>query len=290
MTGRTAVLGRYEVRLLLWLLEQCGRRAEVPVPTGEFARQQNKPALGVTAVAEDLQDRGLLRVREEGEGPPPDAELTSEGLARARALTAERQDPGAVQRYTEDALLDWVWEQERAGHRPRLKEFFVAEQVFFHGSALSQSDVEASARFLHQTRLLVLGNGTVASRVSLTAAGLRCATEGGGVTAYLAREPALGDIHFGTVHGDVNITYGSLVQFVDAIREQAAGLDMNPEQLARLLRDGEELRRTGALPQQQGRLRTLVARIHEQLAAAPNSTVAQALLQAIGPTLTRLLG
>ncbi|MFF8653894.1 hypothetical protein [Streptomyces huasconensis] len=290
MTRHTAAPGRYEVRLLLWLLEQCGGRARVPVPTGEFGRRQNKPALGVAAVVEALQERGLVRAHEDGERPPPEAELTPEGLALALRLDAELHDVGALHRYTEDALLDWAQEQERAGHQPRLKEFFVAEQAFFHGSPLGQGDVEGSARFLRQVGLLALSGDTVAARVTLTDAGRRCATDGGGVSAYLAREPAAVGLHIGSVAGDVNVTYGSVMNVVDTIRDQAPALDLSPERLAQLIRDSEELRRTGALPQQRGRLRTLADRIGQQLAAAPDSVAAQGLLQTIGPFLTRLLG
>ncbi|NLU76167.1 hypothetical protein HCC61_26585 [Streptomyces sp. HNM0575] len=290
MTRHAAALGRYEVRLLLWLLEQCGDRAQVPVPTGDFALRQNKPALGVAAVVEALQERGLVQAHEEGELPPPDAELTSEGLARAHELAGERGDLAALQRYTEDALLDWAHEQERTGHRPRLKEFFVSEQVFFHGSPLSQSEVEGSARFLCQAGLLTVSGGTVADRVSLTPAGRRCAAEGCGVSEHLTREPAPASIHVEHVEGDFNVTYGNVVRFVDTIREHAPGLDLDAERLDRLMRDTEELRRTGALPQQRGTQRTLTARICEQLSAAPNSAAAQALLHTIGPVLTRLLG
>src|SRR5437867_910150 len=113
MTQRTAAPGRYEARLLLWLLEQCGGRAHLPVPTGAFGRQQNKPALGVAAVVEGLQERGLVRIHDEGERPPPDAELTPEGLALALELDDELHDLAALHRYTEDALLDWAQEQER---------------------------------------------------------------------------------------------------------------------------------------------------------------------------------
>ncbi|MCX3062756.1 hypothetical protein [Streptomyces beihaiensis] len=291
MTRRAAAPGRYEVRLLLWLLEQSGRRTRVPVPTGDFARQQNKPALGVTAVVEDLQERGLVLAHEDGERPPPDTELTADGLALALELADELHDEGALHRYTEDALLDWASEQERAGHRPRLKEFFVSEQVFFHGTPLSQGDVEGSARFLHQTGLLALDGETVEARVTPTGAGRRCAAAGQGVSAFLTREPpGAGAIHIGTVQGDFNVTYGNVVHFVDTIRDRAAGLDLDDERLRQLIRDSEELRRTGALPQQRGRLRALATRIREQLVAAPNSVAAQALLQSIGPVLTRLLG
>lgn len=290
MTQRTAALGRYEVRLLLWLLEQCGSRARVPVPTGDFARQQNKPALGVAAVVEDLQERGLVRSHEDGERPPPDAELTPEGLTLALELSEELHDLGALHRYAEDALLDWAQEQERAGHRPRLKEFFVAEQVFFHGSPLSLSDVEGSARFLRGAGLLALSGDTVTARVSLTPAGRQCATDGRGVSTYLAREPAHAGIHIGTVEGDFHVTYGNIMNFVDTIHDRAAGLDLDSERLDRLLRDSEELRRTGALPPQRGSTRTLAARIRDQLAEAPNSAAAQGLLQTIGPLLTRLIG
>lgn len=291
MTQHTAALGRYEVRLLLWLLEQCGHRAQVPVATNEFGVSQNKPAIGVAAVVEALAERGLVNAHEEDdEPPPPDAELTPLGLARALELADQLQDLGALQRYTEDALLDWAQEQERAGHQPRLKEFFVAEQVFFNGSPLGQSDVEASARFLHQAGLLTLSGETVADRVALTAEGRRCAADGGDVSAYLAREPALAGIHIGTVEGDFNVTYGSVVTFADTIRERAPSLDLAPEALARLIRDSEELRRAVALPQQRGTLAVIAARIREQLSGAPNSAAAQALLHTIGPILTRLLG
>ncbi|WP_125515717.1 hypothetical protein [Streptomyces sp. WAC 01529] len=290
MTQSTAAPGRYEVRLLLWLLERCGGRVHVPVPTGDFGRHQNKPALGVTAVVEALQERGLVRAHADGERPPPDAELTDAGLAHALRLDAELHDVGALHRYTEDALLDWAREQERAGHRPRLKEFFVAEQVFFHGSPLSQGDVEGSARFLSQAGLLALSGDTVAAQVTLTPAGRRCVAEGGGVSTYLAREPALAGLHIGTVEGNVHVTYGSVMNVVESIRDQAPSLDLGAERLAQLIRDSEELRRTGALPQQRGRLRALAQRIREQLAAAPDSAAAQGLLQTIGPILTRLLG
>jgi hypothetical protein len=290
MTRHTAAPGRYEVRLLLWLLEQCDGRARVPVPTGDFARRQNKPALGVAAVVEALQERGLVRAQEDGELSPPDAELTPEGLTRALELAEELRDLGALRRYTEGALLDWTQEQERTGYPPRLKEFFVAEQVFFHGTPLSQSDVEGSARFLHQVGLLTLSGETVGDRVSLTEAGRRCLADGRGVSAYLAREPAAPSIRIGTVEGDFNVTYGSVINVVDTIRDRASGLELDSERLDQLIRDSEELRRTGALPRERGRLSTLVARIREQLMAAPNSVAAQALLNTIQPILTKLLG
>ncbi|MFI5663717.1 M20/M25/M40 family metallo-hydrolase [Streptomyces sp. NPDC051684] len=99
MTRHTASLCRHEVRLLLWLHEQCGPQTDVPVPAAEFGRQKNMPGLGVAALIEALQERGLVRIQEDGERPPPDAELTAAGLARAEQLVADLGNPDAVRRY-----------------------------------------------------------------------------------------------------------------------------------------------------------------------------------------------
>lgn len=287
MTHHTGSLGRYEVRLLLWLHEQCGRQIDVPVPTGEFGLQQNKPALGVAALIEVLQERGLVRIQEDGERPPPDAELTMAGLAQADQLVAQLGDPVAIKQYTENALIAWAYEENRSGRHPRLKEFFIAEQAWFHGRVLSQGDVEGSARYLRRVGLLTLAGEAIEARAGLTERGRHCATEGGSdVSAYVAREPAPGHITFGgPITGNVNVLYGNIETV-----NQETGLNLDPEQIAHLIRADRDLRSdedpAGPSPQ----TRTLAARIRDQLSAAPNSRAAQALLQTIGPTLTRLLG
>ncbi|ATL31487.1 hypothetical protein [Streptomyces formicae] len=286
MTHRTSSLGRYEVRLLLWLHEQCGRQIHVPVPTGEFGVQQNKPALGVAALIEALQERGLVRIQEDGERPPPDAELTTAGLAQADQLVAELGNPDAIKRYTENALIAWAYEENRSGRHPRLKEFFIAEHASFHGRVLGQGVVEGSARYLQRVGLLTLVGEAIEARAGLTERGRHCATEGGSdVSTYVAREPAPGTITFGPVTGNVNVLYGTIETF-----NQQTGLNLDPEQIDQLMRVDRDLRSDEEPARPSPQTRTLATRIRDQLASAPNSAAAQALLQTIGPTLTRLLG
>ncbi|MFJ9180059.1 hypothetical protein [Streptomyces sp. NPDC102360] len=286
MTRHTASLGRHEVRLLLWLHEQCGRQADVPVPTGEFGRRKNMPALGVAALVEALQERGLVRIQEDGERPPPDAEITTAGLAQAEQFIADLENPDAVRRYTENALIAWAYEENRSGRSPRLKEFFIAEPSSFHGQVLGQGVVEGSAAYLQQAGLLRLDGDAMAARVELTDHGLTCATSGGGdVSAYVAHEPAPVGLTIGSVTGNVNVLYGTVETF-----NQETGLNLDPEQIHQLIRADRDLReRAGAVPPSP-QTRTLAARIRAQLTEAPNSTAAQALLQTIGPILARLLG
>ncbi|MFZ3566350.1 hypothetical protein ACOKM5_05185 [Streptomyces sp. BH097] len=285
MTRHTAAPGRHEARLLLWLHEQCGRQADVPVPTGGFGQQRNMPALGVAALIEALQERGLVRVHEDGERPPPDAELTAAGLAQAEQLLADLGNPDAVRRYTENALIMWAYEENRSGRRPRLKEFFIAEQSSFHGQVLGQAIVEGSAAYLRQARLLALDGTGIAARVELTDRGRTCATGGGDVAAYVAHEPATPGLTIGSVTGTVNVLYGSIETF-----NQETGLSLDPEQIRQLMQADRDMgdRPGGAPPSPE--TRTLAARIRAQLAAAPNSMAAQVLLQTIGPALTRVLG
>ncbi|MEB8339394.1 hypothetical protein [Streptomyces endophyticus] len=286
MTRHTASLGRHEVRLLLWLHGQCGRQADVPVPTGEFGRQKNMPALGVAALAEALQERGLVRVHEDGERPPPDAELTAAGLAQAEQLVADLENPDAVRRYTENALIMWAYEENRSGRRPRLKEFFIAEQSSFHGQVLGQGVVEGSAAYLRQARLLTLDGEAIAARVELTDRGRTCATSGAGdVSAYVAHEPAPAGLTIGSVTGNVNVLYGDIETF-----NQETGFSLDPEQIHQLIEADRDLRHRPGVAPPSPETRTLAARVRAQLAAAPNSTATQALLQTIGPILARVLG
>ncbi|OON82723.1 hypothetical protein [Streptomyces tsukubensis] len=285
MTHHTGSLGRYEVRLLLWLHGQCARQVDVPVPTGEFGLQQNKPALGVAALIETLQERGLVRIQEDGEQPPPDAELTTAGLAQADRLVAELGDPDAIRRHTENALIAWAYEENRSGRHPRLKEFYIAEQASFHGRVPGQSVVEGSADYLQQVRLLTLDGEAIAARVELTDRGRICATSGeGDVSAYVARAQAPPNLTINSVTGNVNV-----MGTVDTFNQQT-GLNLDPEQIGQLIQADWDLRNHGGSTPPTPQTRSLAARIRAQLASAPNSTAAQALMQTIGPILTRLLG
>lgn len=286
MTLHAASPGRHEVRLLLWLYEQCGRQTDVPVPTSDFGQQKNMPALGVAALVEALQERGLVRVHEDEEQPPPDAELTTAGLAQAEQYVADLGNPDAVRRYTENALVMWAYEEGRSGRTPRLKEFFIAERSSFHGEVLAQSVVEGSAVYLREAGLVTLDGDGIAARVRLTDHGRTCATSGeGDVAAYVAHAPPAMGITIGSVTGNVNVLNGAIENF-----NQETGVNLDPEQIRQLMQADQDLRHgpDGAPPSPE--TRSLAARVRAQLAAAPESTAAQVLLQTIGPVLTRVLG
>lgn len=290
MASSRPELGRYEARLLLWLLRESGHRPDVPVRTAAFGLEQNKPALGVSAVISALADRGLVDVHEWPEHTPADTSLRPEGHARALRLERERRDPGARQAYAEDAVLRWAFEH-RGDDVLLLRDFFVADHVFFHGDALGAEEVLAAARSLRSAGLLDLldaglSGDVVAGQIKLTERGLDCGHSGTGIAAFLRRErdrppPA---VHINTVGGDVNIISNSTVTVVgrlaDELTERGPALGLDEERLRLLERAAADMRHA-AEEGRPGRLRALVERVRHELAGAPDTTGRQMLLELV---------
>ncbi|MEO3762000.1 hypothetical protein [Streptomyces sp. B8F3] len=281
-------LGRYEARLLLWLLRESGHRPDVPVRTAAFGLEQNKPALGVSAVISALADRGLVDVHQWPEHVPADTSLRPAGHERALRLERERRDPGARQAYAEDAVLRWAFEH-RGDDALLLRDFFVADHVFFHGDALRADEVLAAARSLRAAGLLGLldaglSGDVVAGQVKLTERGLDCGHSGTGLAEFLRRErdrppPA---VHIGNVEGDVHVVSNSTVTFVgrlaDELVHRGPALGLDEERLRLLLRDATDMRRA-AEEGRPRRLRALFERVRHELGSAPDTTGRQMLLE-----------
>ncbi|WP_407561967.1 hypothetical protein [Streptomyces sp. 184] len=280
-------LGRYEARLLLWLLRESGHRPDVPVRTAAFGVEQNKPALGVSAVIAALADRGLVHVHRWPEHNPADTSLRPEGHERALRLERERRDPGARHGYAEDAVLRWAFEH-RGDDELLLRDFFVADHVFFHGDALRAGEVLSAARSLRSAGLLDLldagvSGDLVTGQVKLTARGLDCGHAGTGVAGFLRRQSdRQPSFHFETIQGDVTIISNSTVTYVGRLADELAdvgpALGLDEERLRLLLRDGDELRRA-AEERRPGRVRELFDRISRELGSAPDTTGRQLLLE-----------
>jgi len=287
MADRRLELGRYEARLLLWLLEESGHRPDVPVRTAAFGLEQNKPALGVSAVISALAERGLVDIHQWPEHVPADTSLRPEGHERALRLERERRDPHARQRYAEDAVLRWAF--EHGGNTLLLRDFFVADHVFFHGDALRADEVVAAARSLQILGMLDLLDAgvtgdVVTGQVKLTERGLDCGHEGRGLPAFLSRErdrPPAG-VTFGRVEGDVTVINNSTVTVVgslaDELAERGPALGLGEERLRLLLRDADDMRRA-AEEGRPGPVRELFDRISHELGSAPDTTGRQLLLQ-----------
>ncbi|AZM49349.1 hypothetical protein DMB38_29355 [Streptomyces sp. WAC 06738] len=283
--GRTE-LGRYEARLLLWLLRESGHRPDVPVRTAAFGLEQNKPPLGVSAVIAALADRGLVDVHRWPEHTPADTSLRPEGHRRALRLERERRDPEARQVYAENAVLRWAFEH-RGDEALLLRDFFVADHVFFHGDALRAGEVLAAARSLRAAGLLGLtGDGidgdVVTGRAELTERGLDCGHAGTGLAEFLRQERERQSTYrIDTIQGPVTFISNSTVTYVGTLADELAGLGpglgLDEERLRHLLRQGDELRRA-AEEGRPGRLRALVDRIREELTSAPDTTGRQLLL------------
>ncbi|WP_344288487.1 hypothetical protein [Streptomyces synnematoformans] len=288
MADRRPELGRYEARLLLWLLRESGHRPDVPVRTAAFGREQNKPALGVSAVIAALADRGLVHVHDWPEHNPADASLRPAGHERALRLERERRDPDARRRYAEDAVLRWAFEHRGDDALP-LRDFFVADHVFFHGDALGAEEVLTAARSLQSHGLLGLtddgaSGDLVTGQVKLTERGLDCGHAGTGLAAFLRRERDRPPppVNIGTVQGDVTFIHNSTVHVVGRLADQLAGLGpalgLDEERLRLLLRDADDMRRA-AEEDRPGRLRALFDRISHELGSAPDTSGRQLLLE-----------
>ncbi len=288
MADRRPELGRYEARLLLWLLQESGHRPDVPVRTAAFGLEQNKPALGVSAVISALADRGLVDVHQWPEHVPADTSLRPEGHERALRLERERRDPGARQTYAEDAVLRWAFEH-RGDDALLLRDFFVADHVFFHGDALRADEVLAAARSLRTAGMLDLLDAgvtgdVVAGEVKLTERGLDCGHAGVGLARFLRSErdrpPAA--VHIGRVEGDVTVINNSTVTVVgrlaDELADRGPALGLGDERLRLLLRDADDMRRA-AEEGRPGRLRALYERVRHELGSAPDTTGRQILLE-----------
>lgn len=288
MADRRPELGRYEARLLLWLLQESGHRPDVPVRTAAFGLEQNKPALGVSAVIAALADRGLVYVHEWPEHNPADTSLRRAGHERALRLEGERRDPGARRGYAENAVLRWAFEH-RGDDVLLLRDFFVADHVFFHGDALSVEEVLAAARSLRSAGLLGLtddgvSGDVVTGQVKLTERGLDCGHAGTGLAEFLRRERDRPPppVNIGNVQGDVTFIHNSTVHVVGRLADQLAGLGpalgLDEERLRLLLRDADDMRRA-AEEDRPGRLRALFDRISHDLGSAPDTTGRQLLLE-----------
>ncbi|MFW6692373.1 hypothetical protein [Streptomyces sp. MAR4 CNX-425] len=288
MADRRPELGRYEARLLLWLLRESGHRPDVPVRTAPFGLAQNKPALGVSAVIAALADRGLVHAHEWPEHDPADTSLRPAGHARALRLESERRDPVARRSYAENAVLRWAFEHRGDDSLP-LRDFFVADHVFFHGDALDAEEVLAAARSLRSDGLLgVTDDGisgdVVTGQVELTERGLECGHAGTGIAGFLRRERDRPPppVNIGTVQGDVTFIQNSTVHVVGRLADQLAGLGpalgLDEERLRLLLRDADDMRRA-AEEDRPGRLRALFDRITHELGGAPDTTGRQLLLE-----------
>ncbi|WBB62308.1 hypothetical protein O7599_07195 [Streptomyces sp. WMMC500] len=288
MADRRPELGRYEARLLLWLLQESGHRADVPVRTAAFGLAQNKPALGVTAVIVALADRGLVHVHEWPEHNPADTSLRPAGHARALHLERERRDRGARRAYAENAVLRWAFEH-RGDDVLLLRDFFVADHVFFHGDALDAEEVLAAARSLRSAGLLGvtddgLSGDMVTGQVKLTERGLDWGHSGMDLARFLRseRDRPPPPVTIGNVQGDVTIIQNSTVRVVGELADQLAGLGpalgLDEERLRLLLRDADDMRRA-AEEDRPGRLQALYDRIRHELVSAPDTTGRQLLLE-----------
>jgi hypothetical protein len=285
MADRRPELGRYEARLLLWLLQESGHRADVPVRTAAFGLEQNKPALGVTAVITALANRGLVHVHEWPEHNPADTSLRPAGHERALRLERERRDPGARRSYAANAVLRWAFEHR--GDDVLLRDFFVADHVFFHGDALDAEEVLVAARSLRSDGLLGLtddgiSGDVVTGQVKLTDKGLRCGHAGTGIAEFLRRErdrpqPWLNIENFqGTIFN--NSTVHVVGTLADELAERGGELGLDEERLRLLLRDADDLRSAA----EEGRprlVRALLDRISHELGSAPDTTGRQLLLE-----------
>lgn len=286
MPDRRPELGRYEARLLLWLLRESGHRSDVPVRTAAFGLEQNKPALGVSAVIATLADRGLVHVHEWPEHNPADTSLRPAGHERALRLERERRDPGARRAYAGDAVLRWAFEH-RGDDVLLLRDFFVADHVFFHGDALDAEEVLDAARSLRSDGLLGLtedgiAGGVVTGEVKLTERGLECGHAGTGRDEFLRRErdrprPSLNIENFqGTLIN--NSTIHVVGTLADELAERGGELGLDEERLRLLLRDADDMR-SAAEEGRPRRVRALFERISHELGGAPDTTGRQLLLE-----------
>lgn len=300
-------------RLLLWLSEQSEGRVGVPVPCADFGYRRALPGDMVLHVVSVLERSGMVHLHETRPDGPV-VSLLEGGVRHVTRLQDRREDVAERNRYTQRALLDWIFARSDRTEL-RIQEFFDSEEVLFLGEPLREGDVAATAAYLERAGLIACEGpefvGRVRSLVSLTALGGDAANSSDPVDRYLEglrerRRPAQGDTIvngpvFGTlVTGDVHGGFAahqstSPQDAAQLVRSLAPVLARDQQQLDELLRAADSLEEASTAPPgtpaetTRERRRGPLRRVRELLQSSPDTVGRQLALNTLAEA-AKLLG
>jgi hypothetical protein len=246
-----------------------------------------------------LEARQLVRIPNICASPRlPDVMLTSDGVHHVAALRRGWADRALRDRAARDALLAWLYDRrihEAAGG------FFSDPRSAYSGQFFSSDDMEDSARYLQEKKLIKRTHSNWLSDLSdlrITASGLDCIEQGGSVAEY-AKQPAKTNISysFNAPVSGTNVSIGgkagqhatvsgldasSLRTLIQAIVEALPGLGLDTQLLRETRGAADEVvdEIGHHEPDQQG-VRAALGKVRDLLGRAGNQALAAVLSAAI---------
>lgn len=168
-------------QLLPWVAEQTDPEPD----TRQFIEETGYTEDQLMAAVRDFQQRGWRNSSERRfSSGPTDIALSTEGETAARELLDGRRQRGARAVAAQEALLDWVHDDEY-GDRPRQpnpEDFLGDIRAHYYGESLTEAEVLNSAAALNQLEQITgVGSAQRAAplRLRLTSKGLETVQRGG---------------------------------------------------------------------------------------------------------------
>jgi len=252
-----------------------------------------------------LEAQGRICLRDVGTSHDlPDVMPTSDGVAHISALRRDWADHILRDRAARDALLAWLYDRRgNAGGAYRVDEFFGEPRSAYSGQFFSLSNIDDAARYLQEKNLIdaTRSLGELSS-LRITASGIDCIEQGGGVAEYgKPAKPSVsyrftgptGNVAIGdnaTQYATVSsLDAGSLRTLIQAIVEALPGLGLDAQFLSQTKDAANEAAAEIEERQpDQPRLHAALGKVRDLLARAGNQALAAVLSAAIDYELGKL--